>query len=60
MEKYDPLTGNWEYITSLNVERTGVAVAKYKDTVWIAGGMTSSRKTPLTSSVESYDPKYNT
>ncbi|KAK6637755.1 hypothetical protein RUM44_008177 [Polyplax serrata] len=59
VERYDPTTGNWEYIAKLNTERTGAAATKYNDTVWVAGGMTASRKTPLTSTVESYDAKHN-
>lgn len=59
VERYDTATGVWEYIAPLNLERTGAAATKYRDTIWVAGGMTGSRKTPLTYTVESYDQKQN-
>lgn len=51
--------GNWMEVASLKTARMGVACAKYRDCVWVAGGMVGSRKYPLCNYVEVYDGRKN-
>lgn len=55
VERFDPATGGWEPKAPLNCPRMGVACAKYRDYIWAAGGLSGSKRRPLSDIVESYD-----
>lgn len=59
VEKYNPMTSIWEYQAPMNYPRMGVACAKHNDKIWAAGGMSGSRRKPLTDCVECYDIERN-
>lgn len=41
----------------MSVARVGVATTKYREYIWVAGGMTGERKKPLSRVVECYNSK---
>lgn len=43
----------------MSIARVGPASAKYQNRIWVAGGMTKSKKEPLSREVECYDPLQN-
>lgn len=51
--------GKWEEVSSLKNSRMGMACAKYRDYIWVAGGMCGSKRNPLTNVVECYDTRKN-
>lgn len=59
VERYNPACGVWEFRASMLKARMGVACAKHGDKIWVAGGMSGSKKTPLTDCVECYDIEKN-
>ena len=59
MERFDHTTGVWEEIAPLETGRMGIAATKFRDLIWVAGGMTASKKSPLCRNVECYDPQRN-
>ncbi|XP_063892356.1 uncharacterized protein LOC110372548 isoform X1 [Helicoverpa armigera] len=59
VEKFDPKTGSWTEVRSMSVCRMAVACAKYRDYIWVAGGMTGEKKKPVCKIVECYNSKTN-
>ena len=59
MECFDTVTGVWDAVAPLETGRMGIAVTKFKDLIWVAGGMTASKRNPLCRNVECYDPHRN-
>ncbi|KAG5900489.1 hypothetical protein JTB14_010900 [Gonioctena quinquepunctata] len=61
VEKYTLETKSWEYMAPLIKARTGFACSKYKDHIWVAGGLSSedSDSNNILDSVETYDIKSN-
>ncbi|KAK9732272.1 Kelch motif [Popillia japonica] len=59
VEKYNPMVGVWESQAPMNHPRMGVACTKHNDKIWAAGGMSGSRRKPLTDCVECYDIERN-
>ncbi|GLV32430.1 uncharacterized protein CBL_00861 [Carabus blaptoides fortunei] len=51
--------GTWTEVASMKTPRMGMACAKYRDCIWVAGGMCTTKRNPLTGSVECYDAKRN-
>ncbi|KAJ8722571.1 hypothetical protein PYW07_003751 [Mythimna separata] len=59
VEKFDPKTGSWSEVRSMSVCRMAVACAKYREYIWVAGGMTGEKKKPVCKIVECYNSKTN-
>lgn len=59
VERFDPATGVWEEMAPMIEGRMGLAAAKFRDLIWVAGGMTGNRKRKVTHSVECYDTRRN-
>ncbi|XP_067005095.2 actin-binding protein IPP-like [Anabrus simplex] len=59
VERFDPISGAWEEVAPLGVGRMGVAATKFRELIWVAGGMTCSKKSPLSKVVECYDTRQN-
>lgn len=59
VEKFDPKTGSWTEIRSMAIARMAVACAKYREYIWVAGGMTGEKKNPVCKIVECYNSKTN-
>ena len=59
MEKFDPKTGSWSEVRSMGVCRMAVACAKYREYIWVAGGMTGEKKKPVCKIVECYNSRTN-
>ncbi|CAH0721805.1 unnamed protein product, partial [Brenthis ino] len=59
IERFDPKTGSWSEVRAMLTARMAAATAKYRDYIWVAGGMTGERRRPLCSSVECYNSKTN-
>ncbi|XP_045532146.1 uncharacterized protein LOC123719519 isoform X3 [Pieris brassicae] len=59
VEKFDPKTGSWSEVRSMGVARMAVATVKYRDYIWVAGGMTGEKKRPVCKIVECYNYKTN-
>ncbi|PSN38305.1 hypothetical protein C0J52_19160 [Blattella germanica] len=59
VERFDPVTGDWEEVAPLETGRMGLAATKFRDFIWVAGGMTACKKRPLSRNVERYDPQHN-
>ncbi|CAB3242471.1 unnamed protein product [Arctia plantaginis] len=59
VEKFDPKTGSWTEIRSMIIARMAVACAKYREYIWVAGGMTGEKKKPVCRIVECYNSKTN-
>lgn len=43
----------------MQIARVGPATVKYRDLIWVAGGMTKSKKELFSKEVECYDPIKN-
>ncbi|XP_050667986.1 uncharacterized protein LOC126967523 isoform X3 [Leptidea sinapis] len=59
VEKFDPKTGFWTEVKSMSVARMAVASVKYREYIWVAGGMTGEKKRPVCKIVECYNSKTN-
>ncbi|XP_024944577.1 uncharacterized protein LOC107271498 isoform X2 [Cephus cinctus] len=59
VEVFDPNESKWQEVQPMQTARVGLASAKYQDLIWVAGGMTRSKKEPLLREVECYDPPKN-
>ncbi|GLH00302.1 Ring canal kelch protein, partial [Gryllus bimaculatus] len=59
VECFNPTVGVWEEMSSLAVGRMGMAATKFRDFIWVAGGMMSLKSTSLSSDVECYDTRRN-
>ncbi|CAK1545255.1 unnamed protein product [Leptosia nina] len=59
VERFDPKTGSWSEVRSMGVARMAVAAVKYRDYIWVAGGMTGEKKRPVCKIVECYNSKTN-
>ncbi|XP_038215291.1 uncharacterized protein LOC119834847 [Zerene cesonia] len=59
VEKFDPKTGSWSEVRSMGVARMAVAAVKYREYIWVAGGMTGEKKKPVCKIVECYNSKTN-
>lgn len=44
----------------MGTARVGPACTKYQDLIWVAGGMTMSKRDAIHKDVECYDPLKNT
>ncbi|KAJ8680016.1 hypothetical protein QAD02_015803 [Eretmocerus hayati] len=44
----------------MNIPRVGPACLQFEGVIWVAGGLTKSKRQPLTKEVECYDPSKNT
>ncbi|KAK2583127.1 hypothetical protein KPH14_009152 [Odynerus spinipes] len=58
-EAFDPLESTWREIQPMCTARVGPAGIKYRDFIWVAGGMTKSKKELFSKDVECYDPMKN-
>ncbi|KOX71326.1 Beta-scruin [Melipona quadrifasciata] len=58
-EAFDPTDSTWREVQSMQTARIGPASAKYRDLIWVAGGMTKSKKELFSKDVECYDPIKN-
>lgn len=58
-ESYDPNEGTWKEIHPMTMPRMGLAVAKYGNSILIAGGIKNFKKESLLKDVECYDPVRN-
>ncbi|XP_046596989.1 uncharacterized protein LOC124294665 [Neodiprion lecontei] len=59
VESFDPIECVWRKVRPMFTARIGPASAKYQNRIWVAGGMTKSKKEPLSREVECYDPLEN-
>lgn len=59
MEAFDPTDSTWREVQSMQTARIGPASVKYRDLIWVAGGMTKSKKELFSKDVECYDPIKN-
>ncbi|CAG4988814.1 unnamed protein product [Parnassius apollo] len=59
VERFDPKAGSWSEVRSMNVARMAMASVKYRDYIWVAGGMTGEKKNPVCKLVECYNSKTN-
>lgn len=59
VERFDPKTGTWSEVRSMGVARMAMASVKYRDYIWVAGGMTGEKKNPVCKIVECYNSKTN-
>lgn len=59
MERFDPKTGSWSEVRSMGVARMAMAAVKYREYIWVAGGMTGEKKNPVCKVVECYNSKTN-
>nr|XP_022918626.1 uncharacterized protein LOC111427625 isoform X3 [Onthophagus taurus] len=59
VEKYNPTSGTWEFQAPMLTARMGLCCAKHKEKIWAVGGMSGSKKKPLSECVEVYDPDKN-
>lgn len=59
VEKFDPKSGSWQEVRSMSVARMALAAVKYRDYIWVAGGMTGEKKRPVCKIVECYNSKTN-
>lgn len=55
VERFNVTTGKWVQCANLAYPRMGIACTKFHDKIWTAGGMSGSKRQPLSSSVEYYD-----
>lgn len=58
-EAFDPSESTWREIQPMFTARIGAAGIKYRDFIWVAGGMTKSKKELFSKNVECYDPVKN-
>nr|CAI5867220.1 unnamed protein product [Callosobruchus analis] len=47
VEKFDPETNRWTKMASMNTERTGASSVKYKNCIWVMGGLWTKISHPL-------------
>lgn len=59
MEAFDPSDSTWREVQPMQTARVGPASVKYRDLIWVAGGMTKSKKELFSKDVECYDPIKN-
>ncbi|XP_017766185.1 PREDICTED: uncharacterized protein LOC108555158 [Eufriesea mexicana] len=59
MEAFDPLDSTWKEVQAMQTARVGPSSVKYRDLIWVAGGMTKSKKELFSKDVECYDPIKN-
>ncbi|XP_041976877.1 uncharacterized protein LOC121731508 isoform X2 [Aricia agestis] len=59
VEKFDLKSGSWSEVQPLLVARMAVAATKYRDYIWVAGGMPGDKKTPACATVECYNSNTN-
>ncbi|XP_076386689.1 uncharacterized protein LOC100877623 isoform X2 [Megachile rotundata] len=59
VEAFDPSDSTWRKMQPMQTARIGPASVKYRDLIWVAGGMTRSRKELFSKDVECYDPIRN-
>lgn len=59
VEAFDPSEGTWKEIQAMSIARVGPASIKYRELIWVAGGMTKSKKELFSRDVECYDPLKN-
>ncbi|XP_063821915.1 uncharacterized protein LOC135071949 isoform X1 [Ostrinia nubilalis] len=59
VERFDPKSGSWSEVRSMGTARMAVAAVKYRDYIWVAGGMTGEKKRPVCKIVECYNSKTN-
>ncbi|XP_076278255.1 uncharacterized protein LOC143208067 isoform X2 [Lasioglossum baleicum] len=59
MEAFDPTDSTWREMQPMQTARVGPASVKYRDLIWVAGGMTKSKKEMFSKDVECYDPIKN-
>ncbi|KAG7307534.1 hypothetical protein JYU34_007739 [Plutella xylostella] len=59
VERFDPKAGAWSPVRSMQTARMAAAATKYRDYIWVAGGMTGEKKRPLCSVVECYNSNTN-
>ncbi|XP_071856238.1 uncharacterized protein [Bombus fervidus] len=59
VEAFDPSDSTWREVQPMQTARVGPASVKYRDLIWIAGGMTKSKKELFSKDVECYDPIKN-
>ncbi|XP_052737831.1 uncharacterized protein LOC112047458 [Bicyclus anynana] len=59
VEKFDPKTGSWSEVRAMSTARMAAAATKYRDYIWVAGGMTGEKRRPVCISVECYSSKTN-
>ncbi|XP_043254221.1 uncharacterized protein LOC122398442 [Colletes gigas] len=59
VEAFDPSDSRWREMQPMQTARVGPASVKYRDLIWVAGGMTKSKKEFYTKDVECYNPIEN-
>ncbi|XP_076182991.1 uncharacterized protein LOC143154856 [Ptiloglossa arizonensis] len=59
VEAFDPSDSTWREMQPMQTARVGPASVKYRDLIWVAGGMTKSKKELFSKDVECYDPIKN-
>ncbi|CAL7947435.1 unnamed protein product [Xylocopa violacea] len=59
VEAFDPSDSTWREVQPMLTARVGPASVKYRDLIWVAGGMTKSKKELFSKDVECYDPIKN-
>ncbi|CAK9823145.1 unnamed protein product [Anthophora retusa] len=59
VEAFDPTDSTWREVQPMQTARIGPASVKYRDFIWVAGGMTKSKKELFSKDVECYDPINN-
>ncbi|XP_069365689.1 uncharacterized protein [Maniola hyperantus] len=59
VERFDPRTGSWSEVRAMSTARMAAAVTKYRDYIWVAGGMTGEKRRPVCNIVECYNSKTN-
>lgn len=56
MLSYDPYNKIWKEKRPLNIARTGASAIKFKDRIWVGGGLINKIDGIITKSIECYDP----
>ncbi|XP_049946986.1 uncharacterized protein LOC126450820 [Schistocerca serialis cubense] len=59
VERFNPVSGVWEYVAPMREARMGLAAAQFRGLLWVAGGMNGERSHTITDTVECYDPRSN-
>ncbi|XP_011308672.1 uncharacterized protein [Fopius arisanus] len=60
VEVFDPTEGTWRIAPPMHTARIGPASTKYGNYIWVGGGMTISKREPISKDVECFDPSKNT
>ncbi|XP_025837329.1 uncharacterized protein LOC108745208 isoform X2 [Agrilus planipennis] len=55
VERFKPEIGKWEELSPMQSPKMGVGCTKFKEYIWVAGGMSGSKRKPLSDVVECYD-----